>query len=1090
MPPLVPPTSTPGRARVDRVAKARSEAKARAERERRLRLAEARAVREARRLRAYDTIEDVRARTTPSRKLRTPKEAEEIARRNVLPRIGDKPYAPAAAGLPYVDEDDIRELEHAITGIPAGLYELGKAVVLDVAKPRRGPFSFRETRTLPILEGMGEAMARDIRDPLRNPLLTALTLSAALSAGAGTAARAGAATRAARTAAQAGRSPVAAALGAAVKRPLPDVRIHYYEGQPIRGRYSRDAGARAIQRAHDKVRLEIARRRVDRGAEERISTIGARKAERLLSEERRLTDAAAKAPALRVLAAARRISTPEDLAIRLAAEGINPDDFIRYHLRKAQEVEEAAPQHLRKAALAEEARKYLDLGEDGRPFISERFPKLRERYRLTEKAALTRERRAIEMGVLLPEQAEFRKHAPAEIVEGARLEGGRFRVPDVLRSKPPHGPIGYRGGLPRKPGTLTHSYTGALRETGKFTTQTMKAVAEDAIEFERYASVYRFANRIHPMGRVARPADTRFRKWSPVLIRRQSKAEAKHLREVLESVDPEKLSPDEAARVEAAIKAWERQLFPEEGVDIPKARPGDVIPGVVWVDERLLASQRRLIHRVPAYDVIADATKGAIIYGKPGYFLPNVLGNVAFNIIQQGFLAPVNWYRAVRLPKDLAWMIDEVMGHGFARALAEGTRSPISTAVNKMGNFWSLFVDIPFRRAAFIHEARARGFKTHAQQRQLIMSTRHRSDLAEIAQRARDSIVDYERMGPIERDALRRIVFVYPWVKGSTYYAAQFMRDHPILAIALARIGQMGLEEAERDLGPLPAWARGSFKVFERDGMPFVINPATVSPFATAAQVIAGARGGFQTVERSETIAEAANPVLQAIAEAAAGRDLFTGRELKGGFLRVFPSQVLKGTPQYRLYHRIERADEPGTQEKAYPFGVRSAIGQFVIGGASPRPANLEELARLARKPPTVEERLREEMAGVITALRVKNPDLFRQDPALAGIIRDAYMRKIEIEVLRQDVRRTTQEGEDYYREVLSREADTLRRWGVIDSATAMEIKRIAKRGSLGEVKSLRGAVIGVAMDLAYLETIREAKKAAGGEEIEEEGGE
>jgi len=1092
-------------------------------------------------------------------------------------------------------------------------------------------------------EEIGKATYRDLRHPRRNPLMTALTASGFVSAGAGTAARGAAAAGALKT------GGLKAAAKAAAKRPLPGVRTHIYEGQPIRGRYSPAASSRAVQKARDKATG---------------GKIGVRKAERLLSEERRVTDAAAKAPALKALAASKGVTDPENAAIRVVAEGIPLDDVIEAHLRRAKQIEETRKNRrrggvpgggttlqnamrfdkrhralLKKAAILEEARKYLDVGEDGRPILSAAHPKLAGKYAAGEKAAQTREARLKATGLLTREQAESRVQAPGRamvktvsggraikterprtveeaqarvdsleaqldksitslaksrepdfmasgggkgksarewepgigrrgaiggqpgryldrpmqmpagprrtakenarrwaeqkiIDEGSKpgahpvytklvammdelaelkgglnpmifekadpsklgtisefklfedvepFQGGRFRVPDVLRSKRlPHGPAAYRGGVPRQPGTLTHGYTGALRQSGKYTSQSLKAIAEDALEAERYLSVERFRQDVLPFGQKARPLDTRRAKYAPARTRDLKKGEAQQLRKTLEDVELENLTPDEAARVEMAVQAWERNLFPEEGKDIPIARPGEVVPGVVWIDKRLLGSQRKLIGSLGPVDVAQDAVKGLILYAKPGYVTPNVLGNIGYNLMQQGIFAPRNWARAVKMPKDLGFMVDEVMGAGFARGLAEGTTSPISGVVRKAGNFWSKFVDGPFRKAAFVHEARLRGFKTDADLRSLIEDSGHRADLGEIGQRARDAIIDYERLGPIERDIIRRVLFVYPWIKGSTYYAAQFLRDHPIQAAVFAKIGEEGTSQSLEELGPLPSWARGSFKVGGSQERPSIVNPAAISPFSTPAQVLAAARGSTGGVERSENIGEMASPVAQSLIEAAFGRDLFSGRELEGGYLEKFGKQLGKGLPQYQLYKRggfnfIPGVDQHIDPDKAYPYSPNDARGAFLLGSSFPRPANRAVLNEQAQGPrPSGLEKTQAEQKAVLPKLRGKvDPEDFKH-------IQRAYVIRSGMETIREKTRDETEEGEPYYRAVLEAEARYMGELGFAEKADVDFLVRIARKGTYDEVRKRRNALVQGAYESLYLLPTRSARKLVG----------
>src|SRR5262249_252191 len=103
--------------------------------------------------------------------------------------------------------------------------------------------------------------------------------------------------------------------------------------------------------------------------------------------------------------------------------------------------------------------------------------------------------------------------------------------------------------------------------------------------------------------------------------------------------------------------------------------------------------------------------------------------------------------------------------------------------------------------------------------------------LIEAAQRAKHAIIDYEDLGPREREVVRRLIFFYPWVKGSTKYAGHFLLEHPIQSAALGHLGEYGKQHT--GLGPTPSYLEGSFA----DGHNKVVNPAAAAIFQTPAQV-------------------------------------------------------------------------------------------------------------------------------------------------------------------------------------------------------------------------------------------------------------
>jgi hypothetical protein len=47
----------------------------------------------------------------------------------------------------------------------------------------------------------------------------------------------------------------------------------------------------------------------------------------------------------------------------------------------------------------------------------------------------------------------------------------------------------------------------------------------------------------------------------------------------------------------------------------------------------------------------------------------------------------------------------------------------------------------------------------------------------------------------MERAVIARVIFFYPWVKGSTSYAAHFVANHPVEAMIAQQIGSAGQAE-------------------------------------------------------------------------------------------------------------------------------------------------------------------------------------------------------------------------------------------------------------------------------------------------------
>jgi len=282
-----------------------------------------------------------------------------------------------------------------------------------------------------------------------------------------------------------------------------------------------------------------------------------------------------------------------------------------------------------------------------------------------------------------------------------------------------------------------------------------------------------------------------------------------------------------------------------------------VIPGIRWIDKRHLGGldkqnplwsaleDPKARFGLKMVDLINDAQKASILYLKPSYAVPNMLGNAALALIHQGFLSPVNLGRSVKqlflgkgLDKETEATIRAVMGGGFS-----GTLSPVGRSIAKrineggrrLSEGYGKFVDDPFRFSAFLHEARADGFVSAADLKRLVSEPRFEDRLQDIAIRANDALINYERLGPSEDAIIRRMVFFYPWIKGSTRYGYQMLINHPVASGIIGQEGEQGTEWIKKELGDLPAWAQGLIPVH---GGRQVINPASTALFGSPADIL------------------------------------------------------------------------------------------------------------------------------------------------------------------------------------------------------------------------------------------------------------
>lgn len=520
-------------------------------------------------------------------------------------------------------------------------------------------------------------------------------------------------------------------------------------------------------------------------------------------------------------------------------------------------------------------------------------------------------------------------------------------------------------GHTKAPASLTAGYTGKAAQHALERQDTTNLVAEANLEAQKYGAVLHLKDTLKGAGhKVPQRADDVFMRT--------------------ENMKPHEATPLAVRRFidnpnEAFVPAEERQghfaQFLGEhfrsGKDMTPAdreafqKLADQGKGV-WVSKTLLGdfakphTPLRTVagaKPVATVDAINNASRFAILYLKPAYAAPNLLGNAALNLVQQGPLGLVRTlHDTAKLSfshPELTARIDALMGEGVAQSVAgKGeTASRLGEAVQGAANVWSKGVDTPFRRAAWKFEAAKAGFKTPAELEKLLTSDAHHDEMLAVTRRANREIIDYGRLGPREREIVRRAVFFYPWVKGSTMYAGHLVAEHPIQAAAAGEVGKYGHEQTHAALGDVPSYLEGVFPVGGK-----LVNPTSAAILQTPAQV-ADALVGLATGNGSK-VASLANFLTPAAT--LAGAEIFrrnpqTGIAYKGGENAGSIAKHVLGDslPQAVLYQRIHDAINGKGGGKLYPPNVGDALRQFFIGGLSPRKYNRSELARLFEREQT-----------------------------------------------------------------------------------------------------------------------------------------
>lgn len=521
--------------------------------------------------------------------------------------------------------------------------------------------------------------------------------------------------------------------------------------------------------------------------------------------------------------------------------------------------------------------------------------------------------------------------------------------------------LGQQGtiGHTRAPVSLTAGYTGKAAQHALERQDTTTLVAEANLEAQKYGAVLHLKSLLKGAGhKIPQRADDVFMRLdnmkpgdtTPLAVR-------KFIDNPGEAFVPADARQGHFAQFLGEHFRTAKDMTPTDRVAFQKL--ADQGKGT-WVSKTLLgdfakpqAPLRATLGTAPtaSIDTINNASRFAILYLKPAYAAPNLLGNVALNLVQQG---PLGLARTLRDTSRLSFKypeltahIDALMGEGVAQSVAgKGeTGSRLGEAVQGAANVWSRGVDTPFRRAAWVYEARKAGYRTPAELEKLLTQDVHSENMLSVTRRANREIIDYGRLGPKEREIVRRAVFFFPWVKGSTMYAGHFVAEHPLQAAVAGEVGKYGHEQATGALGNVPSYLEGAFPVGGK-----LVNPTSAAILQTPAQV-ADALAGLATGNASKvaTLANFLTP-----AATLAGAEIFrrnpqTGVAYTGGTnAGSIAKQVLGNSlPQAVLYQRIHDAMTGKGGQRLYPPNVGDALRQFLIGGLAPRKYNKGELQAL-----------------------------------------------------------------------------------------------------------------------------------------------
>lgn len=839
-------------------------------------------------------------------------------------------FVPAAFD-PFPSSQQVSHAVNDVINIPAGLYQTGKAGVQDIGAAAHGDFSFTHTRK--IARGMYEGAKFSLQHPEVDPFGTALTIAAAAApvarlADIGEAAAIGGARAAARTAVNRGPQAVASR----------SLKLGDFKTEAM---YSRSSSARLVQRAHDKLVQEAARQRPQGAAANYL----ARRIGREERKNRLVSEAIQRAPA--AVLARHHLTAPQQAALRAYAENTPAPARVAFHEARAETMAGAAKaRHTVHAGLNRLAAKYLTTDGHGNVQFADTKAgrRLAAVYKEMEQAAHDRDRLRAEVGFT---PSETRVNAPARLI--GEEAPGRIRVPYESRRAPKaqaqsarigaSGMVQYAG---KTPGSYTHEFTGGLLRSGKFRTATTKVLAESHQEAQRYTALTAGLARVKAAVHYGPPGPHDI----PVRLTPKLSPAA---RDLLHKADEGiQLSRKERTALAADFQDFHGEAFPTH------LAPDEIRPGEVgYINKHLLGGLDRSPVVTPSrslkvWDAANSIAKAALIYAKPGYIPANLVGNLLLNVSQQGAEILLNLPRAAALSRRIgadAAKVDNLMGAGLTRGIVGDETQMLEHAVGKLADIVSTPTDRYTRRASFLYEARRAGFGSPAGIRRLLNDPKLQPQLMQVARRAREAAIEYENLTPFEKGMVRRIVFIYPWVKGSTTYAGRFVREHPVQSAAVYQLGDQGRQAQDQQLGARPSYLQGIFKVGGTDANPLTVNPAAAANFGTPAQLVDMARGIVTgQMNKQDWPLQMLTPGLQLAAGAAMGVNPQTGAPIKTP-TDVFP-EFATSLPQVRLAQAL--AGKKPTPQQVYQRTKGEEIGKYLAGSIFPATTSKVNLNKVA----------------------------------------------------------------------------------------------------------------------------------------------
>jgi len=187
-----------------------------------------------------------------------------------------------------------------------------------------------------------------------------------------------------------------------------------------------------------------------------------------------------------------------------------------------------------------------------------------------------------------------------------------------------------------------------------------------------------------------------------------------------------------------------------------------------------------------------------------------------------------------------------------------------------------------------------------------------------ISKQVNRALGDYLGLSPFERNVLRNTLPFYAWYKAIVTTTAHLATDAPLRANILGQIGAIGNEKENLELGDVPSFLRGAIGLGQgKDGTIRVLSTQGANPYATLEQL---RRGGTEDLQSLGL-----NPFVAGLLDAYAKGSQNSGQVGPGSVVAKTLASMMENLP-------ISRVAKPKKPSRLYPNRDRTAEALSFLG--------------------------------------------------------------------------------------------------------------------------------------------------------------